>query len=83
VYVRRVHSRPEAIRRLVELGLKAGEMTDEYLQVLLATAEEMLATASALPESAGRDDAVQMVRAYVSNIALLMNAVELGLKAKK
>jgi hypothetical protein len=57
-------------------------MTVEYLQVLLATAEQMLATASALPESTGRDDALQMVQAYVSNIALLMNAIELGLKAK-
>ena len=57
-------------------------MSIEYLQVLLATAEEMLATAGALPESAGRDDALQMVRAYVSNIAILMNAIELGLKAK-
>jgi hypothetical protein len=36
----------------------------------------MLATASTIPESAGRDDAVQMVRAYISNIALLMNAIE-------
>ena len=50
-------------------------MSIEYLQVLLATAEEMLATASGLPESAGRDDALQMVRVYLSNIALLMNAV--------
>jgi hypothetical protein len=57
-------------------------MTVGYLQVLLTTAEQMLATASALPESAGRDDALQMVRAYVSNIALLMSAIELGLKAK-
>jgi len=64
VYVRRVHSRPETIRRLVELGLKAGEMTVEYLQVLLATAEEMLATACTLPEGVSRDDALQMVRAY-------------------
>ena len=38
-------------------------MTVEYLKVLLATAEEMLAMASTLPESAGRDDALQMVRA--------------------
>jgi hypothetical protein len=58
-------------------------MTVEYLQVLLATAEEMLATASTLPEGASRDDALQMVRAYVSNIALLMNAVELSLKVNK
>jgi hypothetical protein len=57
-------------------------MTVGYLQVLLTTAEQMLATASALPESAGRDDALQMIRAYVSNIALLMDAIELGLKAK-
>ena len=56
-------------------------MSVEYLQGLLATAEEMLATASMLPESAGRDDALQMVRACISNIALLMNAIELGLKA--
>ena len=38
--------------------------------------------ASTLPESAGRDDALQMVRAYLSNITLLMNAVELGLEAR-
>jgi hypothetical protein len=57
-------------------------MTVGYLQVLLTTAEQMLATASALPESAGRDDALQMIRAYVSTIALLMDAIELGLKAK-
>jgi hypothetical protein len=57
-------------------------MTVGYLQVLLTIAEQMLATASELPESAGRDDALRMVRAYVSNIALLMNAIELGLKAK-
>jgi hypothetical protein len=50
--------------------------------VLLATAEKMLTAASTLPESASRDEALQMVRAYVSNVALLMNAVELGLKAK-
>jgi hypothetical protein len=55
-------------------------MTVEYLKVLLATAEEMLTIASTLPEGASREDALQMVRAYVSNIALLMNAVELGLK---
>jgi hypothetical protein len=41
-------------------------MTVEYLKMLLATAEEMLATASALPESASRDEALQMVRAYTS-----------------
>ena len=58
-------------------------MTVEYLKVLLATAEEMLATATTLPENAGRDDTLQMVRAYVSNIALFMNAIELGLKAKR
>ena len=57
-------------------------MTIEYLKELLATAEEMLAMASTLPETASRDDALQLVRAYVSNIALLMNAVELGLKAR-
>jgi len=57
-------------------------MTVEYLAVLMKTAEDMLAAASILPESASRDDALQMVRAYVSNIALLMNAVELGLKAR-
>jgi hypothetical protein len=48
----------------------------------LATAEVMLTTAGALPEGATRDDALQMVRAYISNIALLMNAIEVGLKAK-
>ena len=57
-------------------------MDVEYLQVLMATAEEMLVTASTLPESASRNDALQMVRAYLSNIALLMNAVEGGLKAR-
>ena len=57
-------------------------MTVEYLAVLMKTAEDMLAAASTLPESASRDDALQMVRAYVSNIALLMNAVELGMKAR-
>ena len=57
-------------------------MTVEYLAVLMKTAEDMLAAASILPESASRDDALQMVRAYVSSIALLMNAVELGLKAR-
>jgi len=58
-------------------------MSVEYLQALLTTAEDMLATASSLPEkSASRDDPLRMVRAYVSNIALLMNAVELGLKAR-
>jgi len=62
---------------------RAEEVTVEYLQVLLATAEEMLATASTLPESADRDDALQMVRAHVSNIALFMTAIELGLKAKR
>ena len=51
-------------------------MTVKYLKVLLATAGEMLAMASTLPESAGRDDALQMVRAYVSNVALFMNAIE-------
>ena len=49
-------------------------MDVEYLQMLMATAEEMLVTASTLPESASRNDALQMVRAYLSNIALLMNA---------
>jgi len=57
-------------------------MTIEYLKKLLATAEVMLTTAGALPEGATRDDALQMVRAYISNIALLMNAIEVGLKAK-
>jgi hypothetical protein len=57
-------------------------MDVEYLKVLLATAEKMLTAASTLPESASRDEALQMVRAYVSNVALLMNAVERGLKAK-
>jgi len=57
-------------------------MSVEYLQVLLVTAEEMLTTATTLPESAARGEALQMVRAYISNIALLMNAMELGLKAK-
>ena len=56
-------------------------MSIEYLQALLATAEDMLATASSLPDGARRDDGLQMVRAYLSNIALLMTAVELGLKA--
>ena len=58
-------------------------MTLEYLQTLLTTAEDMLATASTLPEGASRDDALLTVRAYVSNIALLIDAVELGLKAKR
>jgi hypothetical protein len=57
-------------------------MSIEYLKVLLAAAEEMLSTLSTLPESTSRDDALQMVRVYVSNIALVMNAVELGLKAR-
>jgi hypothetical protein len=57
-------------------------MDAEYLKVLLAAAEEMLTSASNLPESASRTEALQMVRAYISNIALLMNAIELGLKAK-
>jgi len=57
-------------------------MSVEYLKVLLATAEEMLATANTFPESAGRDDALEMVRAYISNIALLMNAIEPDLKTK-
>ena len=57
-------------------------MSVENLKVLLTTAEEMLATANTLPESAGRDDALEMVRAYISDIALLMNAIEPGLKAK-
>ena len=57
-------------------------MDVEYLRVLMATAEEMLTMASNLPESADRDNGLQMVQAYVSNIALLMNAVELGLKAR-
>jgi hypothetical protein len=56
-------------------------MTIEYLKVLLAAAGEMLSTLSTLPESDSREDALQMVRAYLSNIALLMDAVELGLKA--
>ena len=57
-------------------------MSVEYLKVLLATADEMLATANTLPDSASRDSALQMARAYISNIALLMNGIELGLKAK-
>jgi hypothetical protein len=57
-------------------------MNIEYLRELLATAEVMLTTAGALPEGGTRDDALQMVRAYISNIALLMNAIELSLKAK-
>ena len=57
-------------------------MDVDYLRVLMATAEEMLSMASNLPESADRDNALQMVRAYVSNIALLMNAIEVGPKAK-
>jgi hypothetical protein len=63
-------------------GAEGKEMPIEYLKMLLATAEEMLSTVSTLPESASRDDALQMVRAYLSNIALLMNAVDLGLKAQ-
>ena len=58
-------------------------MDVEYLKVLMATAEEMLTMASNLPQSPGRNDALQMVKAYVSNIALLMNAIELGLKPKQ
>ena len=57
-------------------------MTVEYLKVLLATADEMLATASTLPKSAARNDALQIVRDYLLNIALLMNATELSLRAK-
>jgi hypothetical protein len=57
-------------------------MDEEYLRVLMATAEETLLTASTLPESASRNDALQMVRAYLTKIALLMNAVELGQNAR-
>ena len=57
-------------------------MDIEYLRALMATAEEMIATITILPESAGRDNALQMIRGYVSNIALLMDAIELGLEAK-
>jgi hypothetical protein len=57
-------------------------MPVEYLKMLLTAAEEMLSTVSTLPEIASRDDALQMVRTYLSNIALLMNAVELALKAQ-
>ena len=52
----------------------------EYLKTLLATAEQMLATAGTLPDDAGRDQALQMVRDYVFDIERLMNAVELALK---
>ena len=58
-------------------------MDVDYLQVLMTTAEEMLVTASTLPESASRNDALQMVRAYLSDIARLMNAVEHGQKARE
>jgi hypothetical protein len=51
-------------------------MEVEYLKVLLAAAEEMLISASNLPKSSSRTGALQMVQAYVSNIALLMNAIE-------
>jgi hypothetical protein len=67
------------VQRQIDLP---GVRRPRYLKVLLAAAEEMLISASNLPESSSRTDALQMVRAYVSNIALLMNAIELGLKAK-
>jgi len=57
-------------------------LTVEYLKVLLATAEEMFTTASTLPERASREEALQLVRTYVSSIALLINAIELGPKAR-
>jgi hypothetical protein len=57
-------------------------MTVDYLQMLLATAQDMLATTTTLPRGASRDDAIQMIREYVSNIALLMNAIEITLNAK-
>ena len=57
-------------------------MTVEYLQALLATAEDMLATTTTLPTGANRDEAIQMIREYVSSIALLMNAIEIRLNAK-
>jgi hypothetical protein len=53
----------------------------EYLKALLATAEEMLATAGTLPTGAGRDEAHRMVQDYILDIERLMNAIELGLKA--
>ena len=56
-------------------------MSIEYLKALLATAEEMLATAGTLPDGAGRDQALQMVRDYLFDVERLMNAVELALKA--
>ena len=57
-------------------------MSVEYLKLLLSAAEEMLTTVSTLPESTGRQEALQMVGAYVSSIALLMNAIEFDLQAK-
>lgn len=53
----------------------------EYLKALLATAEQMLATAGTLQDGAGRDQALQLVRDCFFDIERLMNAVELGLKA--
>ena len=57
-------------------------MTVEYLQMFLATAEDMLATTTTLPRGASRDDAIHMIREYVSNIELLMDAIEIGLNEK-
>jgi hypothetical protein len=57
-------------------------MSVEYLKALLAMAEEMLATASRLPSGPDRNEAVQILRRYISDFAVLMNAIEIGLKAK-
>ena len=57
-------------------------MTVEYVKTLLAMAEDMLAIATTLPSGPTRTDAVQTIRDYVANIALLINAIEIGLKEK-
>jgi hypothetical protein len=64
-------------------GEGQNQMSVEYLKALLAMAEEMLATTSRLPSGPDRNEAVQMLRRYISDIALLMNAIEIGLKARK
>jgi hypothetical protein len=72
---------PRLVPRLNPAPTLNNKMSIEYLKALLANTEEMLAMAGTLPDGAGRDQALQMVKDYIFDIERLMNAIELALKA--
>lgn len=85
---RRRSTRPEAIRRLVEIGLKVKtgkgeEMSANSLQELDEMAVKLDATARKLPEEPGRDDLLRDIAKFRAELLARLPSETLKTKGDK